>query len=156
MKTLAPLLLLILLTGCATGPTGMTGTTTKTGTTKPSAPVQATVTGDPDGATTDFMGSEIHCHVQSINGDTSNANTALKPGLHTVIAVLTSQGEQYVGVVQVGLPASPPEARTYRIRAHRRNDAITVTLVDDGDQLVATSTASVAPQMKFNVFVKQM
>jgi hypothetical protein len=83
-------------------------------------------------------------------------NTTLKSGLHTVITVLTTQGEQFVGVVRVGLPTSPPEARTYRIRAHRRNDAITVTLVDDSDKLVATSTASLAPQMKFNVFVKQM
>ena len=153
MKTLAPLLFLILLTGCATGPTGSTG---KTGTIKPSAPAQATVTGDPDGATTDFMGGEIHCHIQSIDGDASNVEATLKPGLHTVIAVLTSQGEEYVGVVHVGLPIGFPEARTYRIRAHRRNDAVTVTLVDDCDNLVATSTASLEPQMKFNVFVKQM
>jgi len=153
MKTLAPLLLLILLAGCATGPTSTTG---KTGTAKSPATAQATVSGDTDGATTDFMGGEIHCHVQSIDGDASNVNTTLKPGLHTVITVLTSQGEQFVGVVQVGLPANPPEARSYRIRAHRRNDAITVTLVDDGDKLVATSTASIAPQMKFSVFVKQM
>ena len=153
MKTLAPLLLLFLLVGCTTAPVGAPS---KAGTTKPSAPAQATFSGDADGATTDFMGGEIHCQVHSIDGDTSNANVTLQSGLHTVIAVLTSQGEEYVGVVHVGLPIGFPEARTYRIRAHRRNDAVTVTLVDDCDNLVATSTASLEPQMKFNVFVKQM
>jgi hypothetical protein len=148
MKTLVPLLLFILLTGCATGPAGGTATRTI------SAPASAlaTVSGDPEGATTDFMGGEIHCHVQSIDGDTSNVTATLAPGMHTVIAVLTSQGQQYVGVVQVGLP----EARAYRMHAHRRNDAITVTLVDETDKLVATSTAALAAQMKFNVFVKQI
>jgi len=149
MKTLATLLLLILLTGCATGTTRPAGTTR---TTKAPATAQASVSGDPDGATTDFLGGEIHCHIQSIDGDAANVEATLRPGLHTVIAVLSSQGEQYVGVVQVGLP----EARDYRIHAHRRGDAITVTLVDDGDKLVATSTAQLASQMKFNVFVKQM
>jgi len=146
MKTLLPLLFFILLTGCVTGPSRPTGTTHLP------AATQTTVSGDPEGATTDFIGGEIHCLIQSIDGDTTNVAATLQPGLHTVIAVLTSEGEEYVGVVQVGLP----EARACRIRAHRRHDAITVTLVDEGDTLLATSTARVAAQMKFNVFVKQM
>lgn len=144
MKTLVSLLLLVLLAGCTTGPTS---TTNRVG-----QPAFASVHGDADDATTDFMGGEIHCRLQSIDGETVHANTTFKPGPHTVIAVLTSQGEEYVGVIQVGLP----EPRAYRIRAHQRNDAITVTLVDDCDELVATSTAPLAAQMKFNVFVKQI
>lgn len=144
MKTLVPLLFLILLAGCTTGPINAT---------KPAGqPALASVRGDPDGATTDFMGGEIHCRLQSIDGDSVHVNTTFKPGPHTVIAVLTSKGEEYVGVIQVGLP----EPRAYRIRAHQRDDAITVTLVDDCDELVATSTAPLAAQMKFNVFVKQI
>jgi hypothetical protein len=146
MKTLAPLLLLILVTGCATGPSRPTATTHSR------AATHANISGEPDGATTDFMGAEIPCHIQSINGDPADVTAPLQPGLHTVIAVLRSQGAEYVGVVQVGLP----EARICRIRAHRRNDAITVTLVDDSDTLLATSTALLAGQMKFSVFVKQM
>jgi len=145
MKTLASLLLLLLLSGCATGPAGKPKTT-------PAAPkAQATVTGDAADATTDFMGGEIHCRIQSIDGESIDDRTTLSPGRHTVIAVLTSQGEEYVAVIQLGLP----EARAYRIRAHLRDDAVTVTLTENGDKLVATSTAALAPQMKFNVFVKQ-
>lgn len=147
MKTLVPLLLLILLAGCTTGPISAT---------KPARPEQsaaATVRGDPEGATTDFMGGEIHCRIQSIDGDAVHKDATFDPGPHTVIAILTSDGEEYVGIIQVGLPAP----RSYRIRAHQRDDAITVTLVDDSDsRLVATSTAPLAAQMKFNVFVKQM
>jgi hypothetical protein len=146
MKTLVPLLVLLLLAGCATSPSGPPPPK------PPAAPAgpQATVTGDAEGEVTDYMGGEIHCRIQSIDGDTVNVTTALKPGPHTVIAVLTSQGEEYVAVIQVGLP----EARPYRIRAHRRDDAVTVTLVE-GDKLLATSTAPLGPQMKFSVFVKQ-
>jgi len=147
MKTLVPFLVLILLAGCTTGPTAAT---------RPSAsgqPALATVRGDPDGATTDYIGGEIRCRIQSIDGDTVHTDATFDPGPHTVIAVLTSQGEEYVGVIQVGLP----EPRAYRIHAHQRDDAITVTLVDDSNnKLVATSTAPLASQMKFNVFVKQM
>lgn len=145
MKSLIQLLALLLLAGCATNPSHPTAPAQPV----PSGP-QATVTGDAAGEVTDFMGGEIHCRIQSIDGDTANVTTPLKPGPHTVIAELTSQGEEYVAVIQVGLP----EARSYRIRAHRRDDAVTVTLVE-GDKLLATSTAPLGPQMKFNVFVKQ-
>jgi len=145
MKTLVPLLLLLLLAGCNTTSSGPTVSHAST------PGPQATVTGDAAGEVTDFIGGEIHCRIQSIDGDTVNVTTALKPGPHTVIAELTSQGEQYVAVIQVGIP----EARPYRIRAHRRDDAVTITLVEGGDKLIATSTAPLAPQMKFNVFVKQ-
>lgn len=147
MKTLVPLLLLLLLAGCATGPIS---------TTQPSQPRQAagaTVRGDPDDATIDFMGGVIHCHIRSVDGTTVHEETTFDPGPHTIIAVLTSEGAEYVGVIQVGLL----EPKAYRIRAHQREDAITVTLVDDSDnKLVATSTAPLAAQMKFNVFVKQI
>lgn len=147
MKTLVPFLLLVLLAGCATAPISATKSL---GTGQPAV---ATVRGDPEGATTDFIGGEIHCRLQSIDGDAIHRDATFNPGPHTVIAVLTSQGEEYVGVIQVGLP----EPKAYRIHAHQRDDAITVTLVDDSDnRLVATSTAPLASQMKFNVFVKQM
>jgi hypothetical protein len=146
MKTPALLLVLLALAGCATSPSRSTPPLASS---TPAGP-QATVTGDAEGEVTDFMGGEIHCRIQSIDGDTVNVTTALKPGPHTVIAVLTSQGEEYVAIIQVGLP----EARPYRIRAHRRDDAVTITLVEGG-KLLATSTAPLAPQMKFNVFVKQ-
>lgn len=142
MKTLAPLLLLVLLAGCASRPAGNTPN---------SASPQATVTGDPAGATTDFMGGEIHCHIQSIDGDPVSETAQLTPGRHSIIAVLNSQDQDYIGVIQIGVP----DARPYRIRAHRREDAVTVTLVGEGDKLIATATAPLAAQMKFDVFVKQ-
>jgi len=137
MKNLAPFFLLLLLGGCTSRPAGA-----------PAA--HATLNGDAAGANTDFMGGEIHCRIQSIDG-VRDDSTTLKPGRHTVIAVLTTQGREYVGVIQVGLP----ESRAFHIRAHQREDAVTVTLVDDNNNLLATSTASLAPQMKFAVFVKQ-
>lgn len=97
------------------------------------------------------MGGEIHCRIQSIDGDPVSDTTTLTPGPHTIIAVLTSQSQEYVGVIQLGLP----EARPYRIHAHQREDAVTVTLVENGDKLIATSTAPLAAQMKFEVFVQQ-
>lgn len=149
MKTLAPLLLLLLLAGCASRPANVP--TTGLAPVQAPAPATATVTGDPVGAATDFMGGEIHCRIQSIDGDPVSDTTTLAPGRHSIIAVLNTQDQDYVGVIQIGLP----EARPYRIRAHRRDDAVTVTLVEGGDKLIATSTAPLAAQMKFDVFVKQ-
>ena len=151
MKTLAPLLLLLLLGGCASRPAGPTAPAAPA-TAAPATPTtHASVSGDPVGANTDFMGGEIHCRIQSIDGVAVDESVTVTPGRHTVIVVLTTRGEEYVSVVQVGLP----EPRAYRIHAHHREDAVTVTLVDDNDKLIATSTAALAPQMKFAVFVKQ-
>jgi len=144
MKTLAPLLLLVLLAGCASRPA-------PTAPNSASAQATVTVTGDPAGAATDFMGGEIHCHIQSIDGDPVSDTARLSPGRHSIIAVLNSQDQVYIGVIQIGVP----DARPYRIRAHRREDAVTVTLVGECDRLIATATAPLAAQMKFDVFVKQ-
>ena len=98
------------------------------------------------------MGDEIHCQLQSIDGDSAGPSYQLRPGKHTLIANLGSQGKEYVGVIQLLIP----EARAYRISARRKDDAVTVTLVDEeAAKIVATSTAPLGEQMNFHVFVMQ-
>lgn len=146
MKSALPLLALVLLAGCATPPAG-----TSTPSAPPAPAKKATVSGDPSGAMQNFMGDEIHCQIQSIDGDSVAGSTELSPGSHKVIVLLSSQGQEYVGVIQIGIPA----ARAYRLSARRRDDAVTVTLTEGKDKLVATSTASLSEHMKFYVFVNQ-
>ena len=143
MKNLIPVITLLLLGGCATP--SATAPAPATG-------VVATIKGDPAGTAQDYMGDEIHCQMQSIDGDSVGATYQLKPGKHTLIANLASQGKEYVGVVQLLIP----EARAYRIRARRQDDAVTVTLVDEeAAKIIATSTAPLSEHMQFFVFVVQ-
>ncbi len=143
MKTLFPLISLLLLGGCAAPSDQAPASQTK--------PV-ATLNGDPAAPMENFMGDEIHCQMQSIDGDTVGAAYQLRPGKHTLIANLGSQGKEYVGVVQLLIP----EARAYRIKARRKDDAVTVTLVDEeAKKIIATSTAPLSEQMNFYVFVVQ-
>jgi len=142
MKILPLLPALLLLAGCASGPFKSV---------HKAPPATATFSGDTSEPTSDFMGSEIHCRLQSVDGVAVEDTTELAAGSHTVIAVLSSQGTEYVAVIQLRIPT----ARKYRISARRRDEAITVTLLDAKDQLVATSTATISEQMKFNVFVHQ-
>ena len=143
MKNLLPLLALLWLGGCGTPPAGV-----------PAGPpgAVATLKGDPAGTGQDYMGDEIHCRMQSIDGDSVGDSYQLRLGRHTLIATLGSQGKEYVGVIQLLIP----EPKTYRLYARRKDDAVTVTLVDEeATKIVATSTAPLGPQMKFHVFVVQ-
>ncbi len=143
MKSLFPLITMLLLGGCA-APSEQA----PAGRTKP----VATLNGDPAAPMENFMGDEIHCQMQSIDGDTVGATYQLRPGKHTLIANLGSQGKEYVGVVQLLIP----EARAYRVKARRKDDAVTVTLVDEeAKKIIATSTAPLSEQMNFYVFVVQ-
>ena len=98
------------------------------------------------------MGDEIRCQMQSIDGDTVGPTYQLRLGNHTLIATLGEPGNEHVGVVQLLIP----EARSYRVTARRREDAVTVSLVDEETKkIVATSTAPLGDHMKFFVFVVQ-
>jgi hypothetical protein len=135
--------MLLLLGGCSTPPAA--GPAAKT-------VAVATIKGDAAGAPENFMGDEIHCQMESIDGETVGATYQLRPGQHTLIATLASQGKEYVGVIQLLIPA----ARSYRVTARRKEDAVTVSLVDeDAAKIIATSTAPLGEHMKFYVFVVQ-
>lgn len=143
MKTLLPVLVLALcLGGCSS----------------PSSPPAAggplaILKGDRPGAPDqDFMGDEIRCEMQSIDGESVGDSYGLTPGkTHTLIAHVFPDGKQCVAVIRLHIP----QAKTYRIRARRNDDAVTLTLMEEGGRLAATSTAPLADQMKFDVFVIQ-
>ncbi len=147
MKQALPVIsLLLLLGGCATPHAVISA-----GPASSAVPV-ATIKGDTAGQMDNFMGDEIRCQMQSIDGDTVGATYQLRLGEHTLIVTLGDPGKEYVGVVQLLIPA----AKNYRVNARRREDAITVSLVDEGAaKIVATSTAPLSDHMKFYVFVVQ-
>jgi hypothetical protein len=112
----------------------------------------ATLKGDAAGAPQDFMGDEIACRLHSIDGESVGPTSTLRPGRHTLIVTLGHAGREYVGVVQLLIP----QPRSYRVSARKRDDAVTMTLVDEtAAKIVATSTAALAEQMNFTVFVVQ-
>ena len=143
MKNLLPVIALLLLGGCATPSAQVPAGQTR--------PV-ATLKGDAAGPMDNFMGDEIHCQMQSIDGESVGASYQLRPGKHSLIVTLGNQGKEYVAVVQLLIP----EARTYRVTARRKDDAVTLSLVDEeAAKIIATSTEPLSEQMKFFVFVVQ-
>jgi hypothetical protein len=138
MKTLPPLVALLFLLGaCASAPSG---------------PV-ATIKGDPAGTEENYLGDEIHCKLEFIDGQAIGDSSPLSPGKHTLLVMLGNQGKTYQGVVRLLIPSTS----TYRISARKKDeDAITVTLVDESTTIpVATSTAPLSSHMEFFVFVTQ-
>ena len=97
-------------------------------------------------------GNEIRCQIQSIDGTAVSASDDLSPGKHRLIVTLESLKQEFVGEVELIIP----EPRNYRLKAERKDDAFTLSLVEvESSRTVATSTATAAPRMKFLVFVIQ-
>ena len=97
-------------------------------------------------------GNEVGCEIQSIDGITLDGGDRLSPGKHRLIVSFNSGGKAYVGDVDLVIP----EAKNYRLKAERKDDSITLSLVEAKTaKVVATSTAPAEQQMKFLVFVIQ-
>ncbi len=146
MKTLLPLIALLLLAGCMTPqariPVGHAG---------PAAPV-ATLEVHRATAIEFFTGYEARCQIQSIDGAGVGANYQLLPGNHTLTISLVHLGREYIGDVDLVIP----EAKSYELKAKRKGDAFMLSILDvAADEIIATSTAPLTDRMKFLVFVVQ-
>ena len=96
--------------------------------------------------------NEVYCQIQSIDGVAAGATESLSPGKHRLIITLSHLGKSYVGDADLIIP----EAKNYRLKAERKEEAFTLSLIEvDSSRAVATSTAPANPQMKFLVFVIQ-
>jgi hypothetical protein len=97
-------------------------------------------------------GHEVRCQIQSIDNIAVGSSDSLTPGTHRLIVALTSEGRESVGDVDLIIP----EAKNYRLKAEKKDDSFTLSLVEVvTDRAVATSTAPTSQQMKFLVFVLQ-
>ena len=97
-------------------------------------------------------GSEVRCIIQSIDGVLVGSSDSLTPGKHRLIVALTLGGNEHVGDVDLIIP----EAKNYRLKAEKKDDSFTLSLVEvTTARTVATSTAPANQQMKFLVFVLQ-
>lgn len=151
MKNLLPLLALLLLGGCL-----MPRAKTPTGHLSP-APLSTTV----PVASLEvhraspiefFTGYEAQCQILSIDGAPVDSNSQLLPGNHTLTVSLNHLGSEYMGDVDLVIP----EAKSYELKAKRKGDSFTLSLVDAAaDKVIATSTALLNDHMKFLVFVVQ-
>ena len=133
------------LSGCATLRPGPTPPVQPSG---PKASLKVHVPSPVEAA----AGNEIRCQIQSIDGTPADASEELPPGKHRLIVTLNSLNQEYVGEVELIIP----EPRNYRLKAERKEDAFTLSLVDvESSRTVATSTAPAAARMRFLVFVIQ-
>jgi len=97
-------------------------------------------------------GNEIRCQIQSIDGVAAGSSDSLSPGKHRLIVALSSTEKEYVADADLIIP----EAKNYRLKAEKKDDSFTLSLVEvDTAKTVATSTAPVNQNMKFLVFVLQ-
>ena len=100
-----------------------------------------------------FTGYEARCEIHSIDGaSVMDTNYQLLPGNHTLTVSLSHLGRDYTGDVDLVIP----EAKNYVLKAKRKGDAFTLSIVDvEADKIIATSTAPLNDHMKFLVFVVQ-
>ncbi|MBL9215975.1 MAG: hypothetical protein JNG83_10910 [Opitutaceae bacterium] len=116
------------------------------------APAVATLTPSPASRFDFFLGHDVECRIETIDGIALEKDPPLTPGKHRLLVVLQSAGKEFVGEVDLVIPA----ARQYQLKAKRKDDAFTVSLVDtETSAIIATSTAPAAARMKFLVFVVQ-
>jgi hypothetical protein len=119
-----------------------------------SSPAVATIDVHRAGVLDFFTGNDVPCQIRSIDGVGIDTNFRLPPGNHTLTILLTHLGHEYVGDVDLVIP----EAKTYELKARRKGDAFTLSLVDaESDKTIATSTAPLTDtdRLKFLVFVVQ-
>lgn len=154
MKNLLPLLAVLLLGGCMM-PWSKTSArhlapATATGA-APTGPV-ATLEVHRANPIELFSGYEARCAILSIDGAPIDSNYQLLPGNHTLTVSLLHLGQEYVGDVDLVIP----EAKSYELKAKRKGDAFTLSIVDvESDKIIATSTAPLTERLKFLVFVVQ-
>ena len=100
-----------------------------------------------------FTGYEARCEIHSIDGvSVIDSNYQLSPGNHTLTVSLSHLGRDYTGDVDLVIP----EAKRYELKAKRKGDSFTLSIMDVGeDKVIATSTAPLNDHMKFLVFVVQ-
>lgn len=156
MKRLIPLIALLCLVGCKNLTTMMRNARTP-------SPAPAVSTASPGSVATlevhrsspieFFTGYEAKCEIHSIDGAAvMDTNYQLLPGNHTLTVSLSHLGRDYTGDVDLVIP----EARNYELKAKRKGDAFTLSIVDvEADKIIATSTAPLNDHMKFLVFVVQ-
>jgi hypothetical protein len=95
---------------------------------------------------------EVACQIQLIDGALVASREGLKPGHHRLVVALGSNEGEFVGDVDLIIPA----AKDYRLRAEREDDTFTLSLVEtQTGKAVATSSAQAAALMTFQVFVLQ-
>ncbi len=157
MNRYVPLIALLCLTGCKNLPGWMTHGARAT----PVAPAAPAVAPAPvatlevhrAGPIEFFTGYDAKCEIHSIDGAAvMDTNYQLLPGNHTLTVTLNHLGRDYTGDVDLVIP----EAKNYELKAKRKGDAFTLSIVDvDADKVIATSTAALNDHMKFLVFVVQ-
>lgn len=145
-KGLLPLVaLLFLLAGCTTTPKG---DSMRAGQAGAVATIKVYVPSPVETA----AGNDVRCQIQLIDGVAVESSDSLTPGKHRLIVALHSEGKEYVGDVDLIIP----EPKNYRLKAERKEDSFTLSLVEVGTaKAVATSTAPLDHVMKFLVFVIQ-
>ena len=149
MKNLLPLMVLLLLGGCMTP-----RAKTPTGHLSPSAPAAPVASLEVHRASPIefFTGYEAKCQILSIDGAAVDSTIQLLPGNHTLTVSLNHLGSDYTGDVDLVIP----EAKSYELKAKRKGDAFTLSIVDVAeDRIIATSTSPLNDHMKFLVFVVQ-
>ena len=152
MKNLLPLVVLLLLGGCMTPraktPTGHNSPATSIAPLGPLASLEVHRTSKLEF----FTGYEARCQILSIDGAAVETNPQLQLGNHTLTVSLSHLGQDYTGDVDLVIP----EAKDYELKARRKGDAFTLSIIDVGaDKVIATSTAPLNDHMKFLVFVVQ-
>lgn len=156
MKHLLPLVALLCLVGCKNFPmlihSARAQTPAKAASATTPAPV-ATLEVHRASPIEFFTGYEARCEIHSIDGAAvMDANYQLLPGNHTLTVSLSHLGRDYTGDVDLVIP----EAKNYELKAKRKGDAFTLSIVDvEADKIIATSTAPLDDHMKFLVFVVQ-
>lgn len=100
-----------------------------------------------------FTGYEARCEIHSIDGvGVLDSNYQLLPGNHVLTVSLSHLGRDYIGDVDLVIP----EAKRYELKAKRKGDSFTLSIVDtEEDKVIATSTAPLNDHMRFLVFVVQ-
>ena len=158
MKRLIPLIALLGLVGCKNFTTMMHSARAKSASpaaaTAPAAPAPvATLEVHRSSPIEFFTGYEAKCEIHSIDGAAvMDTNYQLLPGNHTLTVSLSHLGRDYTGDVDLVIP----EAKNYELKAKRKGDAFTLSIVDvEADKIIATSTAPLNDHMKFLVFVVQ-
>lgn len=100
-----------------------------------------------------LTGHETRCEIHSIDGiSVIDSHYELAPGNHTLTVSLSHSGHDYVGDVNLLIPA----AKRYELRAKRKADVFMLSIVEvAGDKVIATSIAPLNDHLNFLVFVVQ-